>query len=148
MNLYLMRHGQAADAQVDPQRGLTEAGRADVERMAQRLVDKGIQFSQAYHSDKLRAKQTAEIVTQIVSPQVVPQIHRGLKPNDDPSLIAAKLQVENENTLIASHLPFVPGLVAELTGKFPESNIFPATVICLQRDKNSWTVDWIESTDQ
>lgn len=144
-----MRHGQAASPQVDPQQGLSDAGRSEIEQLANRLAGQGIRFSQAFHSDKARAQQTAEIMTSVLSPHVVPQMRSGLKPNDDPRGILADIQSWHKDTLIASHLPFVPVLLAELTGLdnigAQGMGFVPGTVICLTKDNDDWQIEWIES---
>ena len=140
-----MRHGQAASPQVDPQQGLSDTGRSEIEQLAKRLAGEGIRFSQVFHSDKARAQQTAEIMTSVLSPNVIPQMRIGLKPNDDPRDLLADIQSWHKDTLIASHLPFVPGLLAELTGQPQGMGFVPGTVICLTRDNDDWQIEWIES---
>ena len=148
MKLYLMRHGQAASPEVDPERGLTSEGRKEIEQLAQRLVEKGITFGEVLHSDKARAQQTAEIMAAVLAPGVTPQMRRGLKPNDDPADIIPEIDCMTEDTLIASHLPFVPALLAELTGSFDPAQgmgFAPGTVICLSREDNGWQLEWLEA---
>ena len=148
MKLYLMRHGQAASPDIDPQRGLTAEGRVEIQQLAQRLAEKGITFEQVLHSDKARAQQSAEIMAAVLAPGVTPQMRRGLKPNDDPADFIPEIDCMDEDTLIASHLPFVPALLAALTGSFDQTQgmgFAPGTVICLAREDNGWQLEWIES---
>ena len=145
MKLYLMRHGQAASPQVDPQQGLTGEGRAEIENLARRFAGQGIQFSQVFHSDKARAQQTAEIMSSVLAPKVMPQMRNGLKPNDDPRQLLPEINTWQEDTLITSHLPFVPGLLGELTGQPQGMGFVPGTVICLVKENDSWKIDWIEA---
>ena len=60
MKLYLVQHGEACAKDVDPDRPLTDAGKADVERLAAFLGQVGIRVDRVIHSGKLRAVQTAE----------------------------------------------------------------------------------------
>ena len=145
MKLYLMRHGQAASPQVDPQRGLTSVGRAEIEQLAQRLLEQDIQLGQILHSEKARAQQTAEIMGRILAPQVIPQVHKGLKPDDEPGELLPEIESWQQDTLIASHLPFVPGLLAELTGQSPGMTLVPGTIVCLQKGSDGWQLEWSES---
>jgi len=145
MKLYLMRHGQAASPQIDPQKGLSDEGRAGIEQLAQRLAGQGVQFDQIFHSEKARAQQTAEIMASILARRVTPQMRSGLKPNDDPHLLLAEIEGWQQDTLITSHLPFVPTLLAELTGKPQGMGLVPGTIICLVKAKQAWQVEWIES---
>ncbi len=145
MKLYLMRHGQAASPQVDPQRGLTSAGRHEVEQLARRLQARGIHFEQVFHSEKARAQQTAEIMSGILAPEVTPRVHKGMRPDDDPSLLWPEIESWQQDTLIASHLPFVPNLLITLTGQPPGVAMVPGTIICLQKDSDDWRIAWLES---
>jgi phosphohistidine phosphatase len=59
MDLYLMQHGQATTETEDPERPLTDAGRAAVQRVAKRARAADVRISGCLHSGKLRAEQTA-----------------------------------------------------------------------------------------
>ena len=62
MDLYLMQHGQATTETEDPERPLTDAGRAAVQRVAKRAQAAGVRISGCLHSGKLRAEQTAQLL--------------------------------------------------------------------------------------
>lgn len=144
-----MRHGQAASPLVDPQQGLTKEGREEIEKLAKRLAELDVQFKQVFHSDKARAQQTAQIMANYLAPNVIPQMRIGLKPNDDPHQLLSEIESWQKDTLITSHLPFVPGLLAELTREQAYQSqgmgFVPGTVVCLTRHNNNWQVEWIES---
>lgn len=145
MKLYLMRHGQAASPLDDPQQGLTPEGRAEIEALAQRLQNQGIGFRQVYHSEKTRAQQTAEIVTAITSPEVTPQLRDGLKPNDDPRPLQAEIDHWQDDTLLVSHLPFVPTLLSLLIHDAVSMAMIPGTIVCLNNENGNWQIEWVES---
>lgn len=146
MKLYLMRHGQAANPQIDPEQGLTRVGRTNIEQLAQRLAGQGVQFMRVYHSEKTRARQTAEIMVDVIAPEVVPEERAGLKPNDNPADLLPVINAWQEDTLITSHLPFVPGLLALLTGQSEAIDFVPGTVVCLVRNENAtWQIEWVAS---
>ena len=84
-------------------------------------------------------------MTSVLSPNVIPQMRSGLKPNDDPRDLLADIQSWHKDTLIASHLPFVPGLLTELTGQPQGMGFVPGTVICLTKENDDWQIEWIES---
>jgi len=92
MKLYLMRHGQAADIETDPEKGLSIEGRAAIQQLANKLAEQGVTYQQAFHSEKARARQTAEIMTTIISPEVTPECITNLKPNDDPEKLLADIK--------------------------------------------------------
>jgi phosphohistidine phosphatase len=62
MHFYLVQHGAAKAEAEDPQRGLTEEGRRAVERMADFLAKLYLPLDLIEHSEKLRMRQTAEIL--------------------------------------------------------------------------------------
>ena len=146
MKLYLMRHGEALSPQADPERGLTDNGKFKIESVAKYLQQQGLMFQHVYHSKKKRAQQTAEIMTRIISPNITPVVHQNITPNDDPNLILAEVNSWEEDTLITSHLPFVPNLMTLLTGQdaFLSAITFETgTIICLKKKNNSvWEFEW------
>lgn len=145
MKLYLMRHGQAESPQIDPLQGLTSAGREAVKHIAQQCVSRGACFEQAFHSEKERARQTAEIMTGIIAPAVVPQLLTGLKPNDDPHLLLSEVNRWQQDTLITSHLPLIPGLLALLCAGSQRPVFEPASVVCLSKAEGKWNIEWFMS---
>src|SRR2546422_235471 len=68
MRLYLVQHGAAKTEAEDPQRGITEEGRRAVERMADFLAALRLPLDRIEHSEKLRARQTAEILAARLRP--------------------------------------------------------------------------------
>ena len=145
MKLYLMRHGQAAGIEVDPEQGLSAEGKAAIEQLAHRLAGQNITFKQVFHSEKARARQTAEIMAGVLAPDVIPTCKAGLKPNDDPEKLLADINGWQEDTLIASHLPFIPHLLMLLTGNSQATNFTPGTIACLAKTGSKWQLEWITS---
>ena len=142
MRVYLMRHGQAEDPSIDPEQGLTEEGKLAIQQIAKELVEKSVHFNQVYHSTKKRAQQTANIVASIVSPDVSPQTMDNLKPGDNPANIIDTLNQWTEDTLLVSHLPFIPSLLVLLTGIQNTLRFEPGTVVCLNRSADQWQLEW------
>ncbi|MBX7150254.1 phosphohistidine phosphatase SixA [bacterium] len=70
MNIYLLRHGIAADIgpgiKSDFERPLTEEGNKEMRLEAKGMKNLGIQFTKILASPLIRAKQTAEVVTEIL----------------------------------------------------------------------------------
>jgi len=61
MSLYLIQHGKSLPKDKDPQKGLSQEGIAETERIAQVAKGYAIGVSMITHSGKTRARQTAEI---------------------------------------------------------------------------------------
>ena len=141
-----MRHGEALSPQKDPERGLSDNGKSKVELVAKYLEKQGVTFSQIFHSKKKRARETAEIMGKIIAPNVSLTLHDKITPNDDPHLIFSEINTWEEDTLIASHLPFVPNLMTLLTEKdayMTAITFETATVICLEKENSyKWAFQW------
>lgn len=117
MDIYLMQHGVATTEDADPSRPLTPAGRADVERVAERARADGVRVDRCVHSGKLRAEQTARILGDAVGAAV--QSRAGLNPSDPARPVAAWLQaqarVSPEGAIaLVGHLPFLDRLASLL----------------------------------
>jgi len=147
MKLYLIRHGQAAAIPPDPEQYLTSAGRAGIEKLSCRLGKKGLKVSQIFHSEKARARETAEIMAAQIGPDIRLNIHKHIKPNDDPQWLANDIANWDADTLIVSHLPFIPALLNLLVVDASTSygiSFEPGTVICLTPNAGHWKIEWVE----
>lgn len=139
-----MRHGEALSTQIDPERGLSDNGKLKIQLVATHLHDKDISFKHIYHSKKKRARETAEIMAKTLSPNAELKLHNYIKPEDDPNIILAEINSWTEDTLIASHLPFVPNLLTQLTGEdayLTKITFETGTIVCLEKDKG-WKISW------
>ena len=147
-----MRHGEALSSDKDPQRGLTDSGKLKIKQLAKHLQQQKLTYGHAYHSNRKRAQQTAEIMTQIISPDIKPALLENITPNDNPGLLITEINGWNEDTLVTSHLPFVPDLITLLTKQdvYTSGITFETgTVVCLEKDNNSsWNINWASSPSQ
>ena len=146
MRLYLVQHGEAKSEQEDPQRPLTDKGREETERMAEFLAKIGLEVDEVWHSTKLRAKQTAEILASKIKVQGSISKVEGLAPNDDPKPIREKIETQGKDLMIVSHLPFLSRLTSLLLINDPEREIVKfrmSGIVALVKENGSWKVDWI-----
>jgi phosphohistidine phosphatase len=137
MALWLMQHGEAADASADPERPLTPRGRADVSAVAAQLVRLGVWPDLIQHSDKVRARETAEIVAAALG--VGAEETAGLRPDDDALPWVARLQVEDRQLMLVGHLPFLSRLASRLICGDPDSEVVqfaPGSVVRLECNDN------------
>ena len=119
MMLYLMQHAQAVPDDVDPQRPLSPEGRAAVERVAARAAQFGLPVEHIYHSGKLRARQTAEVLAGALHLESKMEELDGLRPKDRAEPLARWLRVETQKQaaggiVLVSHLPLLDRLAALL----------------------------------
>jgi len=147
MKVYLVRHGEAVSSGVDPQRPLSEQGRADIRKVASFIKSLGISVEHIWHSGKLRASQTAEILAESVSVEKDCSVHENLGPNDDFTIIADEIDAYNTNVMMVGHLPFLAYLTSLLlTGKDTANVVeFDAgSIACLDRnDPGRWHIEWM-----
>ncbi|MFH1112962.1 MAG: phosphohistidine phosphatase SixA [Pseudomonadota bacterium] len=147
MRLYLVRHGEAKSEDIDPQRGLTDKGRQDVERVGAFLKPLGLAVSQVRHSGKARAAQTAEILAQSLSAGQGMIGHEGLAPLDPVEPIAGQLTGMSDDLMLVGHLPFMGCLASFLIAGAESADAVAfqeASVVCLERDARSvWRVRWM-----
>jgi phosphohistidine phosphatase len=145
MRLYLVQHGEALSKDVDPERALSDAGRADAERLASFLAPRRLTINRVLQSGKLRAQQTALILTRTLAPDIVPEQANGLDPLDDPQSLVRTIASWQEDVLIVGHLPFLAKLVGHmLTGTDDSLVTFePGTMVCLERGEDRWSVAWV-----
>lgn len=151
MKLYLVQHGQALPKDEDPGRPLSPQGQQDVQAIADMLGAAGIRVARVWHSGKLRAEQTAEVLARHVCPRCRTVSIDGIKPNDSTAEFSQDVDVWDEDTLIVGHLPFMSRLVSRLAGGEPERELvsyYPGSVICLERSGvHSWSIQWMLRPD-
>lgn len=149
MNLYVLQHGEAEAKEVDPERPLTEQGARDIRVLAMHMRNMGVRPEKIFHSGKLRAWQSAELIAERVSPGLVPLKSDGLNPNDDPAEIAGDLEQLDGSVLIASHMPFVSRLCSMLLTGTTEAEFasVPGTLICLEKSDGKWRLAYMLRPD-
>jgi len=148
----LTQHGEAKRKDEDPQRNLTDKGREETKKIAEYFVRNiDIKVDRIIHSTKLRAKQTAEILSSIIKPTNGVIEEANLEPTADPSVWATKLSNLNENIIIVGHLPHLSKLVSLLVVNDSEKEIVRfrySNMVCLERnDEERWRIMWIIRPD-
>jgi phosphohistidine phosphatase len=147
MHLYLVQHGAAKSEAEDPHRGLSDDGRRSVERVAHYLAPLPLGLDRIEHSEKLRARQTAEILAACLRPVEGTHEIAGLAPNDDVEPVCVRLQKESRNLMLVGHLPHLSRLVSRLLGLDRNRAVVRfqmAGVVRLDRDEaGQWEVCWV-----
>jgi phosphohistidine phosphatase len=117
VDIYLMQHGLAKTREEDPDRPLTDEGRATVERVAARAAALGVQPDRVYHSGLLRARQTAEILAGRLGIPDRVEVRPGLEPLDPVEPVASWLDGlagQFGAVVLVGHLPFLDRLTSLL----------------------------------
>ena len=151
MRLYLAQHGKALDSDRDPQRSLSDAGKADVSVVAQQLGKAGVRVARVWHSGKLRAEQTATVLAAHLLETGAAEATTGIAPNDPVEDFSVDLDVWQEDTLVVGHLPFMARLVSKLVTRNADRfcvQYTPGTVVCLERlSPDQWIIAWMLSPE-
>lgn len=146
MKVYLVRHGEAVPAAEDAARVLTDKGREDAARLAAVLKGQGVRVDKLWHSTRLRAIQTAEIVAREIGARDVSQRRDGLGPDDDVERWAQELVGVAEDLMLVGHLPFLKRLASLLltrTLDYDVPGFAVAGAVCLERMKTgAWRFVW------
>jgi phosphohistidine phosphatase len=148
MKLYLVQHARAKDKEEDPQRGLTEKGWEEAQRVADFLVKSAKpQVTTIFHSGKTRARQTAEAFAKVLHPIGGLQEAEGLDPMAETSIWRERLREGEEDLMLVGHLPHLERLCSRLVSGPEEKPIVSfqnAGVVCLARSEGSmWEIQWI-----
>lgn len=144
MKLYLVRHGDYVinDSHHDV---LSEKGISEINQLANFLMPLHIQVSTILHSGKMRAHQTADILSLSVVCDQPPQIERDLNPNDAITGFIDRLY-EGKDLLVVGHLPFMSRLVGQLVvGNENREIVFfhTGTLVCLESlELTRWMIQW------
>jgi phosphohistidine phosphatase len=146
MMLYLVRHGKSLPKEIDPDQGLTEQGRKEVQQVALKAREMGVSVTRIIHSGKKRALQTAEALSTLLTPGRKPDAHEGLNPTDDVETFALALS-DSENLMVVGHLPFMERLAALLTTGSPDRPVISfrnSEIVCIEfeKERQSWVIQW------
>jgi phosphohistidine phosphatase len=114
VDLYLMRHGEAADAPRDRDRPLTARGRVQARTSAQGLKALGASPARLWHSPYLRAAETAAIVGEVFG--LPPTVDERFVPDGDGDDCARFLLGERQGGLVVAHMPILPATLHALVG--------------------------------
>jgi len=151
MTCYLVRHGDAKPEMQDPRRPLSDLGQRQVETVAAAAAARGVKAAEIWHSDKLRAQQTAEIMARFLGTRVITREVQGLAPEDDPIIAQAELRTAPNQVMLVGHLPHLRRLVSLLVSGDPERQrieVPTAAMVCLVGESENWKIDWSLTPDE
>lgn len=147
MKAYLVQHGEAKPKEEDPDRPLSDRGRADVEKVAEFLASADAKVERILHSGKTRARQTAELLAERLRPVAGVEQIDGLDPLAESSVWAGRLAEEREDVMLVGHLPHMAKLSARLLTGNDEGKVVEfrmGGVVCLERgEARTWAVRWM-----
>lgn len=140
----MVQHAKSKSEQEDPSRPLSEEGLNDANKMAVFLSN--IVVNKIYHSGKLRAQQTAEILAKSLKTEIIKA--NNLEPLANPGIWEDSISKELDDIMIVGHLPHLGKLASLLLDNTPENLVAfqQGGVICLERN-DSWMIRWFVTPD-
>lgn len=143
----MVQHAESELKEEDPSRPLSEKGWEGIRKVAKHAEEHlHVQVNQIFHSGKLRAKQTAEVLAEHLYPAKGVTVAEGLEPLDDPKVWKNRLAETTEDTMLVGHLPHLGKLTGHLLIDEPKQVVTfrNAGIVCLERDEPScWTIQWM-----
>ena len=147
MRIYLVQHADAKKEEEDPARPLSDRGMKEIEKVASYVSQLGVKIHKIFHSNKLRAKQTAEVLTATLKPDKGMSEVDGLAPLDDPNLWAVRLKGLPDDVMLVGHLPHLARLSSLLLCGNADKNTVSfrmAGIVCLKMDElGVWSLQWM-----
>jgi phosphohistidine phosphatase len=131
MKLSLLRHGIAADRggaeyENDSERPLTPKGDRRMRRIGKGIQAVGLSYDLILSSPYLRAKQTAEIVAQVLSAPEGVMLAETLTPEGNPRQLIEALRTdhrERQDVLLVGHEPSLSRLISTLLTGGPNLSV-------------------------
>jgi len=131
MNLYLLRHGIAADlgeagTETDAERPLTSKGERRLREAAEAVRELEIEFDSILSSPLLRARQTAEIIAEALGLRTRLALSEGLSPGQSPAHLVSMikgLKPTPRDLLLVGHEPGLSALISLLVCGAPGMEI-------------------------
>ncbi|MCP3924009.1 MAG: phosphohistidine phosphatase SixA [Desulfobacterales bacterium] len=140
MNIYIVQHG-LSEKDGSGKKVLTIEGIEKVELIAGVAAGYGVKIDKIIHSGKIRAKQTAELISKKFNNVNIVE-ENDLNPNDDVELFKSKIEA---NLMIVGHLPYLNRLVSYLVTGNIDKKIFDLQnggILCLNKDEDGWVIKW------
>lgn len=144
MAIYLVQHGLSLSKDEDPERSLSAQGVAEVRLIGGVARNYKVMVDTIFHSGKKRARQTAELLAELLKPGNGCCQRDGLAPMDDVTSFAGEIQSDTD-MMFVGHLPFLEKLVSVLVTGRPDYKPFKfqnGGIVCLDRDGDGWHVKW------
>ena len=129
MQLYLVRHAEAADGEPDELRPLTADGRRAARTLGERLAADGIKPDAVLTSPLLRARETGAELARPVG--LEPEPDDRLAPGATAESVRAAAAERGETVVVIAHQPDCSRVAAELTGG-PEPAFPPAGMLAIE----------------
>jgi phosphohistidine phosphatase len=146
MHIYLIRHAHATDGDNDAARPLSKKGLAQIRAVGGWLRQaKAIDAKEVWHSPLVRSHETAVRLTKRLRLDAKLCGVSALRPDDEPNVIARRLDNLREPIMLVGHEPHLSALATLLViGKAtaPRFHFKKCSVLRLDRAGEHWSVRW------
>lgn len=146
MLIYLIRHAHALAGKDDAARPLSKKGRAQVRAMARFLrKSAALGTHEFWHSPLVRSVDTARLLARGLEVRGTFSLVTGLLHDDDPAILAKKLNQLRQPVAVVGHEPHLSALASLLvTGraKPPAFVLKKCAVLALEKEGRRWAVRW------
>lgn len=146
MKIYLVQHGINRPEKEDAEKGLSEQGIQDVEKVAKFVSKMNLQFEAIFHSNKKRAAQTASILGQHLKLSLGVHETDFLSPNDDIAVWVDRALCSDADPIIVGHLPFLDRFASRLIAQDEGKQVLffqRGGMVCLESDNaENFSVCW------
>jgi phosphohistidine phosphatase len=129
MQLYLVRHAEAAAGKPDDLRRLTPAGREQARSLGTRLRDAGVRPDAILTSPLLRARETGALLAGALGGEAVPD--ERLAPGATADAVTSAVNGRGETVIVVAHQPDCSRIAAALSGG-AEPDFPPAGSVTLE----------------
>jgi len=156
MDIYLIQHAQAKSSEQDPARPLSKEGVANIERVAAFAETIGFTVDRIYHSGKLRAQQTAEVLARHLGIADKVETKKGLAPSDNVAPIKDwldRLSSDGVSSIvIVGHLPFLDKLTSLLVAGMEDAHVVAfqnagIVKVVPKSTDSGYSIQWIITPD-
>ncbi len=144
MALFLVQHGLSLPKDKDPEKGLSDIGEKDTQRIADVAKQYAIPVAKIVHSGKKRAGQTAVAFQDALQSEAGIEEIQGINPLDNVKPFAETIESE-ANIMVVGHLPFMEKLVSYLTTGSEDTLVYRfqnSGIVCLDQEGNDWYIKW------
>jgi len=116
MEIYVVRHGEALEGDIDELRELCEKGEKQAKKVGKKLKKLNINIDEIFSSPMRRAIQTAEIIAKEIKFKNKINITESLMPFSDPDEILNHILYINKDKnkdkiLVVGHQPFLGNFI-------------------------------------
>lgn len=142
LTVYFVQHAIALPENIEMSRPVSSTGIEETTRIAKYLLEHSIEIKHIYHSNKLRAQQTAELFAEVLQVKSCSALS-GMNPGDQPQQLIS--QVIQDASMFVGHLPNIAKVVSKLISGTDEKQIVNfqnSAVACVEINDDNAILKW------